>query len=153
MNSVSGTSASQLIYIPTDSDLERMNFIDEQNKKDFKQFILDDNYLNNHRGEYEERNAIVVPWLNRINFHIAQEFNFNVAGKVNTLEIAADIKNVGNLLYNKWGAYKILDTNVILNYSVDGEGNGTYKFTKPEWKEYANTWSTWSAVLSLRYKF
>ena len=153
MNSVSGTSASQLIYIPTNEDLDRMHFIDEQNKADFKQFIEDDNYLSNHRGEYEERNAIVAPWLNRINFHIAQEFNFNVAGKVNTLEIAADIKNVGNLLYNKWGAYKILDTNVILNYSVDGEGNGTYKFTKPEWKEYANTWSTWSAVLSLRYKF
>ena len=153
MNSVSGTSASQLIYIPTDSELEGMNFASDENKLAYKNFIKNDPYLSTHRGQYEERNAIVTPWLNRINFHIAQDFNFKVNGKTNTIEVAADVKNIGNLLYNKWSSYKILSSNVILNYATDANGVGTYTFTEPTWNDYANTASTWSAVLSLRYKF
>ncbi len=153
MNNVSGTSAYQLLYIPTDSELEGMNFRSNEDKLAYKNFIKNDPYLSTHRGQYEERNAIVAPWLNRINFHIAQDFNFKVAGKTNTIEVAADIKNIGNLLHNKWGAYKELSSNVILNYATDADGNGTYTFTEPTWNDYANTASTWSAVLSLRYKF
>lgn len=153
MNNVSGTSAYQLLYIPTNEDLNNMNFVDADNKAAFKTFIEGDKYLSTHRGQYEERNAIVTPWLNRINFHIAQDFNFKVAGKTNTIEVAADIKNIGNLLYNKWGSYKVLSNNVVLDYATDADGNGTYTFTEPTWKDYANTASTWSAVLSLRYKF
>ena len=153
MNNVSGTSAYQLLYIPTNEDLNNMNFVDADNKAAFKAFIEGDKYLSTHRGQYEERNAIVTPWLNRINFHIAQDFNFKVAGKTNTIEVAADIKNIGNLIYNKWGSYKVLSNNVVLNYATDADGNGTYTFTEPTWKDYANTASTWSAVLSLRYKF
>ncbi|MCQ2302034.1 MAG: carboxypeptidase regulatory-like domain-containing protein [Bacteroidales bacterium] len=153
MNNVSGTSAYQLLYIPTNEDLNNMNFVSEENKEAFKSFIENDAYMSTHRGQYEQRNAIVTPWLNRINFHIAQDFNFKVAGKTNTIEVAADIKNIGNLLYNKWGSYKVLSNNVVLDYATDADGNGTYTFTEPTWKDYANTASTWSAVLSLRYKF
>ena len=151
MNSISGiSSANQLIYIPSDSDLNTMNFVDAENKAAFKSFIENDTYLSTHRGQYEERNAILAPWLNRINFHVGQEFKFNVAGKPNSIEVAADVRNIANLLNNKWCAYKALNSNVILNYDKDTE---TYTFTQPEWQPYANTASTWSAVLSLRYKF
>ena len=71
-------------------------------------------------------------------------------GKTNVIELAADIKNVANLLNSHWGAYKSLDSNVILNYNKDTH---VYTFTKPNWEPYANTASSWSAVLSLRYKF
>ena len=158
MNNVSGTNANQLIYIPTDADLENMNFISDENKAAYKLFIETDKYLSTHRGQYEQRNAIVAPWLNRINFHIGREFEFNIGGKKNSLEIAADVKNIGNLLNSAWGTYKILSSNVILNYSnvLDEDGNVTghvYKFTEPKWNDYGNTRSTWSAALSLRYKF
>jgi len=148
MNNVSGSSANQLIYIPTENELMDMPFVSEANKAAYNSFINNDRYLSSHRGQYEERNAIVAPWLNRINFHVGQEFKFDVAGKTNSIEVAADIKNVANLLHNTWGNFKALSSNVILNYS-----NGVYTFTEPVWSDYANLASTWSAVLSLRYKF
>ncbi|MCQ2306111.1 MAG: carboxypeptidase regulatory-like domain-containing protein [Bacteroidales bacterium] len=152
MNNVSGTSANQLLYIPTAEDLTQMNFVDEANKAEYVNFIEDDKYLSSHRGEYEERNAIIVPWLNRINFHVSQEFNFyvNNGTKKNTFEIACDVKNIANLLNNEWSNYQVLNTNVVLNYDAE---NQIYKFTKPEWNDYANTVSTWSISLSARYKF
>ena len=151
MNSISGiTSANQLIYIPTNDDLAKMTFVDDDNKSAFKNFIESDKYLSTHRGQYEERNAILAPWLNRINIHISREMEFSVLGKKNYIEIAADVKNVANLLNNHWGVYKSMDNNVILNYNKDTQ---VYTFTKPNWESYANTTSTWSAVLSLRYKF
>ena len=151
MNSVSGiSSANQLIYIPTNDDLANMTFVDDDNKNAFKNFIESDKYLSTHRGQYEERNAILAPWLNRINIHISREMEFKVLGKSNIIEIAADVKNLANLLNNHWGVYKSMDNNVILNYNKDTK---VYTFTKPNWESYANTNSTWSAVLSLRYKF
>lgn len=152
MNNVSGTSANQLLYIPTTEDLKNMNFVDEANKAEYVKFIEGDKYLSSHRGEYEKRNAIVAPWLNRINFHVAQEFNFyvNKGTKKNTIELACDIKNIANLFNSKWSNYKKLNTNVVLNYDAE---NQVYKFTQPEWQNYANTVSTWSISLSARYKF
>lgn len=139
---------SNLIYIPTDSELAQMPFVDEANKEAFKSFIESDKYLSTHRGQYEERNAILAPWLNRINFHIGQEIMFYVAGKQNSIEIAADFKNIANLFNSNWGVYKNLDNYTILNYK-----DSKYTFTQPEWKNYSDLLSTWSAVLSLRYKF
>ena len=151
MNSINGiTTAPQLIYIPTNDDLANMNFISDANKREFKEFIESDKYLSSHRGEYEKRNSIVAPWLNRINIHLAREIHFNVAGKKNSLEIAADVKNVANLLNSHWGVYKTISNNVILDYNKDTQ---EYTFTKPLWESYANNISTWSAVLSMRYKF
>lgn len=151
MNSVSGiSSANQLIYIPTNDDLAKMTFVSDDNKAAFKSFIESDKYLSANRGHYEERNAIVAPWLNRINVHLSREISLNIAGKKNYLEIAADVKNIANLLNNQWGVYKSLNSNVILNYN---NATGVYTFTKPVWEDYAQTVSTWSAVLSLRYKF
>ncbi|MBR6878638.1 MAG: TonB-dependent receptor [Bacteroidales bacterium] len=148
MNNVSGTSANQLLYIPTEAELVEMPFADEANKAAYNQFIANDPYLSSHRGQYEERNGIVAPWFNRINLHLSQEINFDVLGKKNTVEIAADVKNLANIFNSTWGNYKALSNNVVLNYA-----NGEYTFTKPSWDNYANLASTWSAVLSLRYKF
>lgn len=158
MNNVSGTNANQLLYIPTNEDLNNMTFVSDDNKVAYRRFIENDKYLSTHRGQYEQRNAIVAPWLNRFNFHIGREIYFNIANKQNSLEIAADVQNIGNLLNSAWGTYKILSSNVVLKYSdvTDADGNVTghvYNFTEPTWNDYGNTRSTWSAALSLRYKF
>ena len=158
MNNVSGTNANQLLYIPTEDDLNSMTFVSDDNKAAFVKFIENDPYMSTHRGQYEQRNAIVAPWLNRVNIHVAREFTFNIAGKANFIEIAADVKNLANLLNSNWGTYKILSSNVVLKYSdvTDAEGNVTghvYNFTEPTWSDYGKTQSTWSAALSLRYRF
>ena len=125
-----------------------MPFVNEENKAAFKSFLESDKYLSTNRGQYELRNSIIAPWLNRINIHIGQEFMFNIAGNPNSIEVAADLKNIGNLFNSNWGTYKNLE-----NYTMLSFKEGKYTFTQPEWKNYSDLLSTWSAVLSLRYKF
>ena len=149
MNNVSGgTGASQLIYIPTDSELANMPFASSANRDEYKAFLSSDKYTSRHRGQYMERNGAVAPWLNRVNVRVAEDFKFMVAGRSQTVEVGLDIKNVGNLINSNWGVYKILSSNTILNY----DGNN-YKFTKPVWNNYNNIASTWQMLLSARWFF
>ena len=149
MNNVSGSgSASQVIYIPTDSELDAMPFTSEQNKSEYREFLANDKYTAKHRGEYSKRNGVLAPWLNRVNVRLAQDVNFNIAGKKQTLEIGVDANNVGNMINSNWGVYKQLSTNNILSYK-----NGAYTFTKPVWNNLNSTASTWSLLLSVRYSF
>lgn len=149
MNNVSGAgSASQTIYIPTESDLAKMPFSSEDNKKAYAAFIEGDRFLSKHRGEYMKRGAIAAPFLNRINFRIAQDFYFNISGRQHTLELSADINNVGNMLNSDWGVNKSISTTSILAYK-----NGVYTFTEPVWKNYNSLSSTWSMLFSAKWSF
>ena len=125
-----------------------MPFSSEENRAAFEEYICNDRYLSKHRGEYSKRNGGLAPWLNRINFKIAQEFYFNVTGHKQTLDVGVDINNIGNLLCNKWGAYKVLDSDVVLNYK-----NNQYTFTQPTWSVYNDLSSTWQILVHLRYAF
>ena len=146
---MSGMAGSpQLMYIPTQDELAAMPFITEDNKAEFEAFIASDPYLSKHRGEYSKRNAGKAPWLNRINFKFSQEFYFNVTGHKHTLDVGLDINNLGNLFCSKWGAYKVLDSDVVLNYK-----DNVYTFTQPTWSIYNNLSSTWQILVHLRYAF
>ena len=61
-----------------------------------------------------------------------------------------DIKNLGNLFCSKWGAYRVLDSDVVLQYDKE---NGKYSFTQPTWSVYNNLSSTWQILLHLKYAF
>ena len=151
MNNVTGDGgANNLIYIPTDSDLAKMTFVDEANKAAYKSFIEGDKYLSSHRGEYSERGGVTAPMQHRFNFKVAQDFNFNVAGKKNTIQVALDINNLGNLLNSNWGAYNKLSSDQILKYDTK---TSTYTFTEPKWTKVATVSSTWEMLLSLRWFF
>ena len=149
--------AANLMYVPTDDQLKDMPFIDEDNKAAFKEFIQNDKYLSAHRGEYTQRGGVVAPWQHRFNFKVAQDFNFNVAGKVNTIQVALDVNNLGNLLNSNWGTYSKLSSDVVLQYvKLEDEAGNTskvYKFVKPEWSKVATVASTWEMLLSLRWFF
>ena len=145
-----GISTSQLVYIPTQEELANMPFSSEENRDAYEAFIANDSYLSAHRGEYSKRNGAVCPWLNRINFKVDQEFYFNVAGRTTTLQIGADVNNIGNLLNSNWGCYQQLSSNgeTILQLK-----NGTYTFSEPNWHKYNNFLSTWNVLLHVRYSF
>ena len=151
MNNVTGDGgANNLIYIPTDADLADMTFADDANKAAYKSFIEGDKYLSSHRGEYAERGGVTAPMQHRFNFKVAQDFNFNVAGKKNTIQVALDINNLGNLLNSNWGAYNKLSSDQILKYDTK---TSTYTFTEPKWTKVATVSSTWEMLLSLRWFF
>ena len=148
MNNVSGGAASQLIYIPTDSELNNMPFADAANKAAFKDFLASDKYCSAHRGEYIKRNSINAPWNNRFDLKIAQDIMFNVAGRQQTIELGIDVKNVGNLINSEWGTYKQLSSTSVLSYK-----EGSYTFSEPTWNTYNKLASTWQMLFSARYFF
>ena len=142
--------ANNLIYIPTEKELEGMTFADADNKAAFNKFIENDKYLSKHRGQYSERGGVVAPWQHRFNFKVAQDFDFRVAEKKNTIQVALDVNNIGNLLNSNWGTYEKLSTDQILKYDSK---TSTYTFSEPTWTKVATVASTWEMLLSLRYFF
>lgn len=89
-----------------------------------------------------------MPWVNRINVKVAQDFMINCGKKVHTLQLAVDINNLGNMLNSKWGTYQQMSSDQVINYS-----NGKYTFTEPTWSVYNSTASTWNMMFSAKYSF
>ncbi len=149
MNNVTGDGGANLpIYIPTAEELSTMPFVSEENKAAYETFIQNDKYLSKHRGEYSKRGAVVAPWQSRFNFKFAQDINFQVCGKTNTIQIGLDVYNLANLLNPDWGKTANFSNDRILYY--DGTN---YEFTAPEETRLNTTFNTWSMLLSLRYFF
>lgn len=102
---------NDLIYIPRDAS--EMNFkqytssgktytvADQQAA--FEAFIQQNDYLRKHRGQIAERNAIMAPMVWRADLNVSQDVFTNIRGKRNSLQVRADILNVGNLLNKNWG--------------------------------------------------
>ncbi len=148
LENVSGLNSQQLIYIPTSEELAAMPFVSEENRAAFEEFISSDRYLSKHRGEYSKRNGGKAPWVNRINFKVEQEIYFNVKGHKQTLDVGVDFNNLTNLFSSKWGAYRVLNTDVVLQYRPEG-----YVFTPSSWSYYNNLVSTWQILLHVKYAF
>ena len=142
--------ANNLIYIPTESDLSEMTFSDEANKEAFNEFIENDRYLSRNRGEYSVRGGVVAPWQHRFNFKVAQDFDFRVAKKKNTIQVALDINNFANLLNSNWGTADRISGDQILKYDSK---TATYTFTAPTWTKLNTVASTWEMLLSVRWLF
>jgi hypothetical protein len=88
--------------------------------------------------------------VNRINLKVEQEFYFDISGHRQTLNVGVDFNNLANLFCSKWGAYKILDNEVVLRYD---NTTGNYSFTPSTWSYYNNLSSTWQILLHLKYAF
>ncbi len=149
MSNVTGDGgANNLIYIPTQSDLQKMEFTSADNKAAYEKFIAGDKYLNRHRGEYMKRGAIASPWNSRFNVKVAQNIGVRIGERVTTLQIGLDINNVANLLNSNWGCLQQLSSDNILKYS-----GGKYEFTAPNWKKFNSTVSTWNMLLTAKLTF
>jgi len=72
----------------------------DQQYRQIEEFIGNNRYLNNRRGQYAERNAGRTPFEHRFDVRIAQEILMRNAGR---FEITLDVLNAGNLINNEWG--------------------------------------------------
>lgn len=97
-------SANDLMYIPANDN--EIKFKNEADRADFWNFVNQDSYLKNHKGEYAEAYAARAPWVHRFDFRIAQSFSVPAGKTKNTLEISLDFMNVGNMLKKSWGVTK-----------------------------------------------
>ncbi|HMH31642.1 MAG TPA: hypothetical protein VK543_01360, partial [Puia sp.] len=115
-----GQTSNDLIYVPTQADfdngkykLESSGGTDIRTPQDvwnqLNAYISQDKYLSKRRGQYAERNALVYPWFKRVDLNVTQDFyvNSNKGKDRHTLRLSVDIVNIGNMLNNNWGVYKI----------------------------------------------
>ena len=101
--------AYDLMYIPRDDS--EINFTNEADRVDFWNYIQQDDYLNNHRGEYAEAYSARAPFVHRFDFRYAHDFTVKVGSTRHLLQLSADVTNIGNMFNSKWGVAKTMSTN------------------------------------------
>ncbi|SEG18134.1 TonB-dependent receptor [Parabacteroides chinchillae] len=179
-NPLNDGGATPLMYIPASKD--ELNFADivdksgkvtyskEDQANDFWAYVNQDKYLSKHKGEYADRNGAVMPWCHQFDLKFMQDFYVKVGNSRNTIQFGIDIKNLGNLLNNKWGIYKQVSTNgnSPLKFATNEKGaiirdengdfmynmnkNGSQKLTET-FMNYQGFASTSSVQFSIRYIF
>ncbi|WP_224491034.1 TonB-dependent receptor [Robertkochia flava] len=152
-----GSNFNDLLYIPTESELDQMNFSSEEGRNAFEAYIQQDDYLSENRGQYAERYAALAPWRSRWDVKILQDYNFKVAGdKTNTIQLSLDILNFGNLLNSNWGVVQIPNNIQPVSVSVDADNVPTYAFNPSlsnTFSPLSDVISRWQAQIGLRYIF
>ena len=167
---------NDLIYIPKDaSDIKLVNaaavggVADTRTQAELwdqlNAFISNNPYLSKHRGQFAERQALVLPWVHRLDLNFTQDVKIKVKNTTNTLRFTADIYNFTNLLSKNWGVAKIPTTMSPLTFvKLDTDGK-TPVFSFPyldgvqqipytgSFKNDISTYSRYQIQLGIRYIF
>lgn len=152
-----GSGLNDLIYIPTESELNGYNFIgnlveQESQRNAYNNYIEQDDYLSSHRGEYMEKYAILSPWNSRWDLRVVQDLNLGN----NTIKFSMDVLNVGNLINSDWGVRQAPVNTQPIGVTVDGNQNPTYSFDQSLENTYTdqfNLQSRWQIQFGIRYEF
>lgn len=163
-----GTFSNDLLYVPTDAEIDLMPFttlIDvngvSQNaaaqRAAFKQFIAQDEYLSELRGQYTEKYGGETPWNTQVDLRILQDLIVSAKNK-QTLQFSVDVINLGNLISSKWGVVEYATTSGYYQpLSVSYNSNApTYQFDpsqKTTFIESPDLQSRWQIQLGLRFIF
>lgn len=84
-------------------------------------YINSNDYLNERRGDYAERNGDRGPWNHIVDLKVLQDFSLNFNDKKHTFQLSLDIFNFFNLLNKNWGEVKFVPSNLGI---VEVERNG-----------------------------
>ncbi|MEO1260467.1 MAG: carboxypeptidase regulatory-like domain-containing protein [Bacteroidota bacterium] len=158
-----GSFLNDLIYIPTDAQIDQMTF-DETSATEaaqraaLKSFIAQDDYLSENRGEYAEKYASVNPWYGRWDIRVMQEMRLENG---HSIQLSLDVLNAANLLNDSWGVREIATNTGLVQpigiSSIDPVTNTpVYTFDTSREDTYFNDFSLssrWQAQLGLRYNF
>ena len=164
-----GTASNDLLYVPTDAEIDLMNFApltdvngELQNaaaqRVAWKWFIEQDDYLRTKRGQYTEKYEAETPWFSQVDLRILQDFNFNAGSSTRTVQFSIDILNLGNLLNSKWGVRKYATTSGYFQpLSVSLAGSvPTYQFDPTARRTFVaspDLLSRWQMQFGLRFIF
>ena len=162
-NDMNGDGISNdLIYIPATKD--ELNFKTTADCDAFWNYLEQDSYLKNHKGQYAEAYSARSPWTHRFDLRIMEEFQFNVGNAKHAIQLSFDFMNIGNLINSRWGVTRV-NTNTygkgILAYEgVDAQNkpifsmakmNGEYLTKSYDYYRY-NT-ECWQLQVGLKYIF
>lgn len=156
-----GYKTNDLFFIPTDDQIDKMTFVatdkftEAQQKANMKQWLANEAYLKDHRGEYYDRYADNLPFENHIDLHLGQKFGFRVGKQIHSIELTADIVNFNNLLNPAWGRSYGMGINSYFN-PVTYKGNGKFQFLQNgdyHMASYSDYLSRWKMQIGLKYTF
>lgn len=171
-----GNNFNDLMYIPTGGELQQMVFVNNtvgsganaityspaQQRAFFEEQISKNAYLNNHRGQFAERNGARLPFVHLFTAKVQQDFNVRLGSNTYAIQVIYDVFNLSNLLNKNWGKqyFANFDQANILQFAGFQSGTTTpqYKFTPiPSGRPYSvsdgvNTYnsSRWSSQLTFR---
>ena len=153
-----GSGLNDLIYIPTDAEINTMTFSGSDSEQAaqrtaLKNFIAQDDDLQENRGGYAEKYGILSPWFSRYDLRILQDF---VLGGANKIQFSIDILNLGNLISSSWGVRQLPSNTQPIGVTVDGTGNPVYSFDPALKNTFTNDFSLasrWQVQFGLRYVF
>jgi hypothetical protein len=165
-----GTSeTNDLLYIPTTAELNAMTFVAGtlsavDQKAALEKYILDDDYLSSHRGQYAARNGGRLPFQNVVDLKIAQDVNVKINNKKYTFQVTYDVFNFTNMINRNWGRTYFLsnDQFALVKYaSATGATTPTYSFSpvtnNVPWGVSSSTAPSysarWTSQLGIRFKF
>lgn len=153
-----GSVLNDLIFIPTEQQLATYQFSgtaaeQEAQRQAFNQFINQDEYLNERRGKYAERNSVLSPWFNSWDLRILQD----LALGENTLQFSLDILNVGNFINSNWGVRQLPVNTQPISIAVDpATQTPTYTFDTSQTSTFVDDFSLlsrWQMQVGLRFIF
>jgi hypothetical protein len=126
-----GLSINDLIYVPrnqseillvpvtgTSSSVPADTRTADEIWNQLNNYITQDKYLSERRGQYAERNGLLLPFYKRLDLNITQDFFVTAGGKRNTLRFTADVFNFGNLLNKNWGIFQTTNRAALLRYEA-----------------------------------
>ena len=115
-NYINGDGLSyDLMYIPRDDS--EIKFVSDDDRIAFWNFVEQDDYLKNHKGEYADLYGARAPWVHTFDFKWAHDFDLKIGNTSHKLQLIANIENIGNLLKSSWGVAKI----------IPGQSNNMFK--------------------------
>lgn len=128
-------------------------------------YINQDHYLANHRGQYAKANATVGAIYKRLDLNLTEDVSVKVGKERHTLRFTIDLINAGNLLNKYWGTYKTPTTSNFLKYEGLGADGKTPSFSMPyldannqvpvtnTFRDNTNIISRWQMQFGFRYLF
>jgi hypothetical protein len=128
-------------------------------------FISNNPYLSTRRGQFAERQALVLPWVHRADLNITQDVYIKYKDTKHTLRFTMDLFNFTNFLSKDWGVNQIPTTITPLNFvrmDADGktpvfsfpylDGRNKVPFTD-SFRDNVGFSSRWQMQIGVRYLF
>ena len=117
----------------------------------FEDFLAKNPDIAAYKGKIVPRNALMAPFIHKFDLHFAQDFFLQVSGKRHTLQLNADIINVGNLLNRGWGMEPYVNYSSIT--PISGANSDTFSISTPNPWTYSDIASRWRAQVGIKYTF
>ena len=147
-----GVGGNDLIYIPENQN--EIVLADPGQWNALNDFIEQDSYLSEHRGEIAERHGLTNPWFSNVDLRILHNFKTSRG----TFQVTVDLLNAANLVNSNWGVRKVANPLAVTPLELTGWTDGgepILKFSGVDetFIDDPGPFSRWGLQVGLRYMF